>query len=545
MGDGPKAILVPVLARFWRFLKLWPALLLPVTLFTGCTMVGPDFLRPSSKVSDQWLEADDHRVETASAIYREWWKAFNDPVLENLIQTAYRQNLPLRIAGIRVFQARAQLGIAIGGFYPQAQQALGSTNFNRISETSPVAPQPGISSGVGFSYMQAQVGVGAGWELDFWGKFRRAIESADASLVSSIAAYDSVLVTLTGDVSSTYVLIRTLEAFVQIAKENVEIQKESLNIARARFEGGVTSERDVQQALAELKNTEASVFQLDTQLRQAKNALCTLLGLPPSHLEDVLSATSGIPTVPSQVAVGIPADLLRRRPDIRRAEYLAVAQCAQIGVAKADLYPAFSLSGNFGFLASDVGQFQLGDLTSWKSRTGSIGPAFQWNVLNYGQITNQVRFQDAKFQEALVSYQNTVLQAQQEVENGLVSFLNAQGEVGSLTEAAKAAKQSVYLATIQYSEGITDYTTVLTAQQNLLRYQNSLANSQGAVPQGLISIYRALGGGWEIREGHDFIPAEIKETMKERTDWGNLLTPAAAEPSAPEPPGSLIRAPDW
>jgi len=545
MGDVPKAILVPVLARFWRFLKLWPALLLPVTLFTGCTMVGPDFLRPSSKVSDQWLEADDHRVETASAIYREWWKAFNDPVLENLIQTAYRQNLPLRIAGIRVFQARAQLGIAIGGFYPQAQLALGSTNFNRISETSPVAPQPGISSGVGFSYMQALVGVGAGWELDFWGKFRRAIESADASLVSSIAAYDSVLVTLTGDVSSTYVLIRTLEAFVQIAKENVEIQKESLNIARARFEGGVTSERDVQQALAELKNTEASVFQLDTQLRQAKNALCTLLGLPPSHLEDVLSATSGIPTVPSQVAVGIPADLLRRRPDIRRAEYLAVAQCALIGVAKADLYPAFSLSGNFGFLASDVGQFQLGDLTSWKSRTGSIGPAFQWNVLNYGQITNQVRFQDAKFQEALVSYQNTVLQAQQEVENGLVSFLNAQGEVGSLTEAAKAAKQSVYLATIQYSEGITDYTTVLTAQQNLLRYQNSLANSQGAVPQGLISIYRALGGGWEIREGHDFIPAEIKETMKERTDWGNLLTPAAAEPSAPEPPGSLIRAPDW
>jgi NodT family efflux transporter outer membrane factor (OMF) lipoprotein len=545
MGVVPKAILVPVLARFWRFLKLWPALLLPVSLFTGCTMVGPDFLRPSSKVSDQWLEADDHRVETASAIYREWWKAFNDPVLENLIQTAYRQNLPLRIAGIRVFQARAQLGIAIGGFYPQAQLALGSTNFNRISETSPVAPQPGISSGVGFSYMQALVGVGAGWELDFWGKFRRAIESADASLVSSIAAYDSVLVTLTGDVSSTYVLIRTLEAFVQIAKENVEIQKESLNIARARFEGGVTSERDVQQALAELKNTEASVFQLDTQLRQAKNALCTLLGLPPSHLEDVLSATSGIPTVPSQVAVGIPADLLRRRPDIRRAEYLAVAQCAQIGVAKADLYPAFSLSGNFGFLASDVGQFQLGDLTSWKSRTGSIGPAFQWNVLNYGQITNQVRFQDAKFQEALVSYQNTVLQAQQEVENGLVSFLNAQGEVGSLTEAAKAAKQSVYLATIQYSEGITDYTTVLTAQQNLLRYQNSLANSQGAVPQGLISIYRALGGGWEIREGHDFIPAEIKETMKERTDWGNLLTPAAAEPSAPEPPGSLIRAPDW
>ncbi len=254
--------------------------------------------------------------------------------------------------------------------------------------------------------MQAQVGVGASWELDFWGKYRRAIESADANLVSSIASYDNALVTLTGDVSNTYVLIRTLEELVQIARENVEIQKESLKIAQARFQGGVTSDRDVQQAIAELKNTEATVFQLDTQLRQAKNALCTLLGLPPSHLDDVLSGASGIPKVPSQVAVGIPADLLRRRPDIRRAEYLAVAQCAQIGVAKADLYPAFSLSGNFGFLASDTGQSQLGDLTSWKSRTGSIGPAFQWNVLNYGQITNQVRLQDAKFQEALVSYQN-------------------------------------------------------------------------------------------------------------------------------------------
>ena len=287
---------------------------LALTLLTGCTMVGPDFLRPSTKLSSEWLEANDPRIETAPATYREWWKAFDDPVLEHLIQTAYEQNLSLRIAGVRVFEARAQLGIAVGEFFPQAQQAFGSTNTNRFSETSPSSPQPGQDTGVGFSYRQAQLGLGASWELDFWGKYRRAIESADANLLSSIAAYDNALVTLTGDVANTYVQIRTLEDRLRIAQENVEIQKESLKIAQARFQGGVASERDVQQAIAELKNTEATVFQLDTQLRQTKNALCTLLGLPPTGLDDVLSGASGIPGAPLEVAVGIPADLLRRRP---------------------------------------------------------------------------------------------------------------------------------------------------------------------------------------------------------------------------------------
>jgi NodT family efflux transporter outer membrane factor (OMF) lipoprotein len=526
-----------------RIGRLWPALVL--ALLTGCTMIGPDFLRPSTKLSSEWLEANDPRIETAPATYREWWKAFDDPVLEHLIQTAYQQNLSLRIAGVRVFEARAQLGIAVGEFFPQAQQASGLTNYNRFSETSPSTPQPGQDTGVGFSYMQAQLGLGSSWELDFWGKYRRAIESADANLLSSIAAYDNALVTLTGDVANTYVQIRTLEDRLRIARENVEIQKESLTIARARFQGGVASERDVQQAIAELKNTEATVFQLDTQLRQTKNALCTLLGLPPTGLDDVLSGVSGIPKAPLEVAVGIPADLLRRRPDIRSAEYQAMVLCAQIGVAKADLYPAFSLSGSFGFLASDLGQYQLGDLTSWKSRTGSIGPAFQWNVLNYGQLTNRVRVQDARFQEALVAYQNLVLQAQKEVENGLVSFLNTQEQVVSLTEAADAARLSLDLAVIQYTEGMTDFTTVLTAQQNLLRYQNSLADSQGAVPLSLIAIYRALGGGWEIREGHAFIPAETRETMEKRTNWGGLLTPEAVEPPAPEKQDLMLRTPDW
>ncbi|MGE5257163.1 MAG: TolC family protein, partial [Hyphomicrobiales bacterium] len=293
--------------------------------------------------------------------------------------------------------------------------------------------------------------------------------------------------------------------------------------------------------LTQLRGTEATIPQIESGLRQAKNALCTLLGVPPRHLESMLGDRSRIPKAPLEVAVGIPADLLRRRPDIRSAELQAAAQCALIGVAKADLYPAFSLNGAFGFLASDVGRFNLGDIASWSSRYGSFGPSFTWNILNYGQITNVVRVQDARFQELIFSYQDTVLRAQQEVEDGLTSFLQSQIRLVSLEEAATAAKRSADLALIQYREGATDYTTVITAQAALLAQQDTLATGQGDVPQGLIAVYRALGGGWELREGKTFLPAGSTTAMGQRTDWGGLL-----EPSAVEPLGTRqLLTPDW
>ena len=520
--------------------KVWRALLvLGMVAGTGCMKVGPDFVRPDAKVLNQWVEVDETRIRATPADYKEWWKAFNDPILDKLVRMAYEQNLPLRVAGVRVFEARARLAIAVGQEYPQTQQAFGDAAHIRESERAPTAPQQ--SKGVDFDYRQAQVGATASWELDFWGKFRRAVESADASFLGSIAAYDSALVSLTADVARDYVLIRTIEERLRIARENVEIQKESLRIARVRFQGGATSERDVQQALTLLFNTQSTIPQLETNLRQAQNALSILLGLPPNQLGDVLAGGSGIPTAPLEVAVGIPADLLRRRPDVVNAELQAAAQSAFIGVAKAELFPAFSLNGTFGFLASDVGRFKLGDITSWDSRTWAVGPSFQWNVLNYGRITNLVRVQDALFQELVLTYQDTVLRAQQEVEDGLVAFLKGQERVVLLTEAAAAAKRSADLAIIQYREGATDYTTVLTAEQNLLSQQDSLATQQGDVPQGLIATYRALGGGWEIREGQEFVPTDVTETMEERTNWGGLLKPAAVEP----PPSRLIRAPDW
>jgi NodT family efflux transporter outer membrane factor (OMF) lipoprotein len=294
-----------------------------------------------------------------------------------------------------------------------------------------------------------------------------------------------------------------------------------------------------------LNSTEASIPTLESELSQTQNALCVLMGLPPRDLSQLLGTKAGIPSPPVQVAVGIPADLLRRRPDIRSAEWRAAAQCAQIGVNKANLYPAFSITGSFGLQASDVTPFVLGDIFNWKSRLGTVGPSFQWNLFNYGQITNQVRYQDAQFQALIITYQNTVLVAQQEVENALIGFLKAQERAQKLAGAVAAAQKTVDLATLQYSEGIADFTTVLVAEQNLLTQQDSLATTLGNISSNLVAMYRALGGGWQIRQGQDFVPASIKQAMAQRTNWGNLITPTPFMPPSPEHRQSDIRLPEW
>lgn len=518
-------------------------------LLAGCAKVGPDYVRPETAVSQTWLETGDQRIKTEPAEYRDWWKAFNDPTLDRLIDSAYRENLTLRIAGVRVLAARAQVGIATGQLYPQTQQATGSVLKERESAGTPIAGT-GISSPRfgGLSYWESQVGLTASWEIDFWGKFRRAIESADANLLASIANYDSTLVSLTGSVANFYITLRTVERRLSIARSNVETQRESLKIAQARFEGGTTSQRDVDQARTILTSTEATIPPLKIQLRQAKDALCVLLGLPPSLLTNQLQGKPGeIPAPPARVVVGIPVDLLRRRPDIRAAEFNAMAQCAQIGVAKAELYPSLSLLGTFGLLASDVGKSYLASMFNWRDRSGSIGPSLTWNIFNYGQITNNVRFQDAQFQTLLITYQNTVLSAQQDVEDNLTGFLRTQEQAASLQESVVAAQSSLNLALIQYREGITDFTTVLTAQQALLSAEDSLASAMGNISMYLVGVYRSLGGGWQIREGQDFVPLETRKDMEKRTNWGGLLTPKGEPPPTPEQEKQkrLIRAPDW
>jgi NodT family efflux transporter outer membrane factor (OMF) lipoprotein len=518
-----------------------PLLLVPA-LLAGC-MIGPDFKRPRAKVATQWNEASDTSIAKGDEEYRNWWALFNDPVLTRLINLGYQQNLTLRTAGVRVLEARAQLGIAIGEFFPQQQLVSASLSYNRI----PISVPYNLISN---TYWTDSFGAQAAWELDVWGKLRRGIESADDAYLASVAAYDDVLVTLTGDVASTYVQVRTLETQVEIAHENVERQEDVLKIVNARHENGVVTGRDVDQAETVLGETEATVPQLTIQLNQQKNALAVLLGLPPGQVDALLGKSSEIPTAPERVTIGIPADLLRRRPDIRNAELQAAAQCAQIGVAKADLLPAFTLLGNVNTVASNVGRGGMDNLFNRSSLAFSVGPGVQWNLFNYGQITNNVRFQDAKFQESLINYQNSVLKAQQEVENGLSAFIDSKAAVVYLKEAVEAAEGALRIATIQYKEGTADFTTVLTAEQNLLSAQNNLAIATGDVPLGLIATYRAMGGGWQIREGHDFVPLDTQREMANRTNWGRILTPDLLKPKAPGLPsardeGFPVQPPEW
>ncbi len=514
--------------------------LIIVFLLSGCIRVGPDFQRPESVVSPDWMDAGDERVRNGPADYREWWKAFKDPVLDRLVDRAYRENLTLRIAGTRVLEARAQLGIAIGGIFPQTQQASGSLQHIRTSQSAAQSIPP-------FEYGVDEIGVNASWELDFWGRFRRSIESADATWLATVADYDNALVSLTADVANSYISIRTLEKRIAIARENVEIQKENLKITEARFRFGIVTQLDVEQAQTVLNNTLASIPSLESQLRQQENALCVLLGIAPRDLSDLVKGTSEIPVSPPRVIAGIPADLLRRRPDIRSAEYQAAAQSALIGVAKADLYPAFSLSGMFGFLSSNANRSASGlaDIFDWKNRMFQIGPSFQWNILNYGRTTNNVRAQDARFQELLITYQNAVLKAQQDVEDNLAAFLRAQERARYLARSTAAARNALDLAVKQYRQGARDFTAVLIAQQSLLNEQDNLAITLGSISSGLVGVYRSLGGGWEIREGKDLVSLAVKEEMAKRTDWGELLAPASYNPPVLTGPKPLIRPPDW
>jgi len=387
--------------------------------------------------------------------------------------------------------------------------------------------------------------------LDFWGKFRRAIESADAAYLGSVANYDFVLVTLLGDVATDYIGIRTLQTQIEIARENIVKQKKALAIATAKYQGGTATKLDVYQAENVLAQTEATIPQLTIQLDQGLDALAVLLGMPPQPMDPLLRGSSGIPVPPKMVAVGIPADLVRRRPDIRAAELAAMAQSAQVGLAEASLYPAFSLTGTFGTAASNVGHSKLKRVFEGRGITFAFGPAFQWNILNYGQITNTVRVQDAKLQGLLVDYQNSVLNAQKEVEDGLASFLQGREQVEFLRSSAKDAEAALGLAILQWNLGTRDFTTVLTAEQNLYTAQNNLAMAEGGVSTGLASVYRALGGGWQIRADNEFVPAATAEEMRNRTNWGELLPPPSVpQPAAPGLPtpadvNSSPRLPQW
>lgn len=482
-------------------------------LLAGCAAVGPDFEKPEAEVPDSWSQPTDTGITASPHELVEWWKIFEDPVLDELVETARLNNNTLEIAGIRVLEAQAQLGIASGLQWPQAQAASGSATY-----VSP--PDSGL---VTANHWQFGLGAAASWEIDFWGRFRRGIESADAAFMASIAAYDQAQVLLTAAVVDLYTLIRATEQQLEISYLNIDIQKRSYDIAEVLFKNGADSELDMQQAKTLLLSTEATIPGLEIALAQSRNALSTLLNQAPGTVKATLARGSGIPKVPDTIAVGIPADMLRRRPDVRQAEYLAMSQNALIGLAKADLYPSFSLTGSIGVSSDTLGDSDFGDMFSSDAIAWSIGPSFVWPFLNYGRIKNNVRVQDARLQQALINYRETVLQAAREAEDAMAGFVGARKQRGILKQTVESAVRSNELSTLRYSEGFSDYQRVLNSQQALFSQQQRYIGTQGDIVSNLVALYKALGGGWENRDGLPWINPETLELMQQRTDWGDLI----------------------
>ena len=497
-------------------------------LLSACTTVGPDFERPQVQWLGDWTGGSlkplaDARIPRSGDV-REWWRNFNDPVLDQLIAEAQRANPSVRTAGLRIMEARAQLGIAGSTLYPQVQQATGEALA--VGEKKSGEP---ASDWVAFG-----AGLAVNWEMDFWGKFRRGIEAADAGYFASIAQYDDLQVLMAAQVASLYSSIRTIEARLVIAQSNAALQKRSLEITEQLFRSGNDSELDVQQARAQYLGTLATVPQLEASLRQTQNALSTLLARAPGSLPEMAAGKNVIPQAELTVISEMPADLLRRRPDVRAAEMQLAAQSALIGVSAADLYPSISLFGSLGVSATSLSSSS--QVLSW-----ALGPTLVWNIFDHGRLTNTVLVQDARYQQLYEQYQDSVLRAAREVDDAAVGFVKTGEQIVLLTDAVKAAQRSLDLATIQYREGLTDFQRVLDSQQTLFSQQELLVTTRGNLAQNLIALYKAMGGGWEQGRNRPVLDDVTRETMSRRSDWNGMLVAPLPPPDADarqEPPRS-------
>ncbi len=447
--------------------------------------VGPNPCVPKGPTARRWIDDADIRVRADSVDIHQWWTVFQDPTLDSLVAEASSQNLSLREASFRVLEARAQLGISQGNLFPQTQGAYGS--FQRIGASQVASDWPGTQF-----FDRWNAGFNLSWELDFWGRMRRAILAAEDTLEASAANYDQVLVTLLGDVATNYVQIRTIQERIELVRSNADLQRRILTIADRRFKAGKKNALDSHQARSTLAQTESQIPALKIELRQACNRLCILLGIPPRDIEQEFGP-GPIPSAPSTVVIGIPAELLRRRPDVRRAELQAASQGQQIGIAEAQLYPMFSINGSLGYQAND-----FPDLFTSPALNSSIGPQFQWSILNYGRIRNNMRAQDAKFWALVAVYQNTVLKANAEVEDGLVAFLRSQERAQLLDHSVTSDQKAVDIVFKEYRVGASDFNRVALIEQNLVQQQDLQAKSHGDIALGLIQVYRALGGGWQM-----------------------------------------------
>ncbi|SOY46470.1 efflux transporter outer membrane subunit [Cupriavidus taiwanensis] len=491
------------------------ALLAGACCVGGCARLGPDFQPQQEPWTQQWRSPalEQATVQQATPDIREWWQVFADPTLERLIAEADAHNASVKLAGLRVMEARAQLGIAQSGRFPQLQQASADALYTERRQAGGLNPQNS-------RFWQYSAGFDIGWELDFWGRFSRAIESADAAYFAASANRDDVLVLLRAQVAETYFALRTAEARLRIARDNAALQKRSFEITERLFRSGATDELDLQQAKTQYLGTLSTIPEFESQIARTRNALAVLMGRPPGPLPELAGKEGVIPLIDRAVLQDVPASLLLRRPDIRAAELQVAAQSALIGVAEADLYPSLTLLGSIVWSAST--------LAGTPNSLALIGgPSLRWNVFDYGRIRNTVRVQDARLQQLIVAYQDAVRQAAREADDAASALVKALEREQLLRDSALAARRSLTLANALYREGYSDFQRVLDAQRALASQQDAyLVNRSNAVSN-LIALYRALGGGWH--SGQPLVDPATRQQMQQRTDWGNLLD----EPTPP------------
>lgn len=509
------------------------------SILSGCA-VGPDYQAPKPDVPDRWHQAATGGLAHGNADLKEWWQVFEDDTLSNLIRRAAEGNLDLRLAVLRIREARALRGIAAGELLPSLagqggwHRARASANglvggipsapgkgeefANTVTRgiatsalsqrlSSAVPGVPGVTSSVAnglIGLMSGQTeladteamdlyaaGFDASWEIDVFGGIRRNVESADAVLAAAVEDYRSVLVSLLAEVAATYIDIRALQSQIDATQRNIALQKETLSLTQVKFNADLVSELDVRQAETNLATTQSELPLLEAGLSVAIYRMGVLIGREPAAVYDELSKVRDIPEPPAETLIGVPVDLVRRRPDIRAAERRLAAQTARIGVAAADLYPRLTLSGTFGFEATDINH-----MADARSVTYGFGPALRWNIFDGLRNLNRIAVQQAAAHQAYVAYEQTLLRALQDVETALVAYTRERARYAALVRATEAGRRSAQLAETRYHDGLTDFQNVLIAQRSLVNLETALAQSRGQVAVNLVALYKALGGGW-------------------------------------------------
>ena len=451
-----------------------------LTAIAGCT-VGPDYVPVKPDAPTDWNTQLPPGLQRDPASLSQWWTKLNDPQLTALVERAVEGNLSLLQAAQRIHEARAQRAIASAGQFPTLT-ATGSATRSEFSQNS-------IYQGLTDNFYSA--GFDASWELDLFGRIQRQVEVGDALVTASEEAYRDMLVTLIAEVALNYVEVRLFQERLAVLKANEATQSQTLELVKANVEAGQVSRLDLEQSSTNLELTRSQIPSIETGLEQSKNRLAVLLGLQPGALQGELDTITDIPLPPPTIAVGVPAEALRRRPDVRRAERELAAQTAQVGVATADLYPRFHLLASIG-----LDSMGSADLLSRSSESFGIGPSMQWAVFDAGRIRANIEVQTSRQQQALLAYESTVLEALRNVEDAILAYGKEKLRNDALTLAEQSAARAVTIAQDRYDMGETSFLSVLDAQRSLLSIQDQLAISSARSTSLAITLYKALGGGW-------------------------------------------------